>query len=263
MIKKKTGKTKILDESISNALIALGYDLVGGCELYPGASGLKFAKSVADGQVVFAFASGVSNNHALFVTAKIGVQIQPLDTLLNVLQKDSLEQLAYPYSSLAWSIGENYPEFDPEPFHPGTQFAIPDDSIDSSLILLCKRLERWTNEALAFLTEIPVYDFFRFDARIDKSYRWRELVAILKLVRGEEYVGMQLLNDLVDEAAGRRAILGDYDSPYFKNTGLRRNEYDLAFREALRASARTAIKGGAFDICRAEVDAIIANGKPD
>jgi len=231
---------------ISESLVDLEFQEIADSEMESGVPCKLYSMNHGRGQVRFAFSVVFSNNKAIFVVAKIGISVPELGSLYDLLEIGNPARIAYPHAMLAWSVGENSNPFDPSPFNPGNHFSFPEQGREAEIAVLRSRIPEWVNRASKYLTFQPFFEFYRFDSCIDKNYRWRELIAILKLLRGEEYVGMQLLNDLVDESSGRRALFGEYDMPMFKILGLRKDEAELSFRENLRKNVQIAIKAGVF-----------------
>jgi len=243
------GNLKIarVSQSISDGLGILGFHEHEKCELSEGLIGRLYLKEYAQGRVSFAFSVSISSNRNLLITASIGINLEKLNELYLLLEQGNSNRLSYPYAMLAWSIGGSPEGFDPSPAYPGSFFFFPEQDFESELALVQSRLTNWTELAGQYLTKCAVFDFYRFYSFIDPGYRWRELVAILKLLRGEEYVGIQLLTDLVDESAGRRAAYGEYELslriPFYEP---KRNARELAFHENLRANAKKLLKAGVF-----------------
>jgi len=169
--------------------------------------------------------------------------------MLGLLEKISpgiAEVLSTPYGLLGWGISDiGATQFDPAPERPGTEFRVSAPLLIDEISRLKWLVPRWLEDAESFLFARPLYDFYRYDLRIDKTAeRWREMVAILKLVRGEQYVAYQLLLDLVAEAAGLRP--GEGNEVERELYGLRKNKKELLFQQKLFSLIDVANGHGVF-----------------
>ena len=244
---KKVSVIKLVDQHISAELLRIGFNEKVSCRLFEHNVARHFSISHGYGTVEVAYYVALSNSKAPFAAIRYGIDCHVFRRLLLTLGNGMAEILTLPYAALGWSVGETGTlHFDPELSRSGFHFDLSEEAIGYEIGIIVKRLDAWFRETRSFLYEKPFYDFYRCESYIDGASRWREMTAILKILRGEKYVGIQLLHDLVDEAAGRRPHLGDYDSWVYKIHGLRRNERELDFTERLRSGVRASIANGAF-----------------
>jgi len=244
---KNVSKKNVVDQRIANELLRLGFIEQEKCNLSQYNSARRFSTTVGLGSLVIAYYVAFSNSKTLFVNLKLGLDCDEFSSLIVKLGDGVVDELNLPYAALGWCVGETgATQFDPAPARRGSDFSFSDEMLDEELAVLESRIGVWARDAGRYLLDKPIYDFYRFEACVDFDSNWREMMAILKVLRGEEYVGVQLLHDLVDEAAGRRPHFGEYDSVYFEVHGLERNEEWLGFLERLRSGVEESIKNGAF-----------------
>ena len=253
-MKREMARSK---STIDNALGRDGFSEGASCAMPDGTRLSSFKKAFVNGELSFLFGVFRSARGSLFVRLKVGVTSFVLEDVFGFLGPEIRKYLCPSYAQLGWGIGDaGASGFDPSPDWGGSEFVIPTQRLDESLALVSNRIPIWAAEAGRYLSIIPIYDFYRFDARIDAE-GWREMIAVLKVLRGENYVGLQLLRDLVDEAAGRRPLFGDFESAYYKAFGLRRDDEALNFFNSLLSRVRDGIDSGVFEGIRKRIDDLI------
>lgn len=233
MSKRPNAITVSLEREIVDILIQNGLFQSGAYQDPSGDNRLVFKRNCDGGESTFSFGVFVSVNKTLFVRAAVGINSAELWALLKRAIPGIANVIAAPYALLGWGISDiGTTRFDPSPSCPGTEFCVSSPLKDSEIVHLSELIPSWLSDSESYLTKLPIYDFYRFDCRIDKTVeRWREMVALLKLLRGERYVAYQLLLDLIAEADGRRPEEGD--EMVRKLHGLRKNKKELVFQEEL------------------------------
>lgn len=251
---RRSAEVKAVDSALSKALYAEGFLSPVTSEISTVSTGTAVSLDCGVGSLTCAYSVARSTNRVLFVDLCLGLSCVTLSELFAELERGNSNKLSYPFALLSWSVGESRVGFDPSLEHLGMSFSFPEEDLENEISIVASRIPFWISAAKEYLVDGSVYDFYRFDTRIYRTYRWRELVALLKLLGGEEYIGMQLLNDLVDESAGRRPLGGDYDTPMYRAFGLRKNESELEFRDNLRKNAKRMIDDGTFRSARDQLE---------
>ncbi len=204
-----------------------------------------YSRDHPNGEVVLAIGCAYSNSRNLFISAKIGLNVPLLIDLLDDVKLGLSRDLANNQILLSWGISDTCAEgFDPSPERPGTEFVLSDPLESSELQFLQLKVPLWINQVEAYLHARPLYDFYKYHNYIDQSGRWREMVAILKILAGERYVGNQLLLDLKAEAAGERPPMGT--EWWAKVYVLKKNEAEHAFQTELYSAVHAADGKGIY-----------------
>jgi len=206
----------------------------------------NYKRKTHNGDLVFSYGVYFSSSHNLFVRSSVGLNDYLVISLLNELSPTLATELSSPYATMGWGIADTGAQgFEPSPSRPGADFLVPENSMVLAIERLRELVPLWLSEVEQYLWKRPIYDFYRFDDRIDKiEGRWREMLAIMKLLRGERFVANQLLLDLVAEAAGRRPEEGNESDLVVY--GRRKDKKELDFQKKLVACISKADGNGIF-----------------
>ena len=242
---RRRRKSDALRDHIASILGSCGLTRVSSYVEITGVKHDTFAKPVEGGEVVFNYGCGHSNSNALFVSAQVGLNPVELAQLLDSLIPELSKKLACRYALLGWGVSDTAATgFDPSLERPGTEFVISEPLREAELAFLNENIPVWIEQVQRYLNDLPIFDFYRYDSRIDRTGGWREMAAILKIISGERYVGYQLLYDLGMEAKGLRPPMGN--DWWAKHYGMKRNDKEAEFLDQLMAAVSQADGKGVF-----------------
>jgi hypothetical protein len=261
MTRKKSSRASDLNEIIEQDLERSGFSFHSTHDFGQGTVGKVLRREFSLGEIRFGYCAYLGGgSRSLTLNSRLGLVTSFTKKLFDKLENGHPESLRFSLADVAWSIASSFPKFDPSPFHPGNEFALPEINIDEEIALIRTRLPNWISLLEGHAGPL-LLDVYSSEKSILYESRWREQIAVFKLLNGESYVGEQLMIDLRDEAAGRRVRMGNYELslklPYLAP---KLNEKELEFQSNLLANARAMIKNGAFSRLRDEIESSSPNG---